>query len=352
MLENIIKEYNDLGIQQQLDYDKFYLYSIITHSTAIEGSTVTEIENQLLFDQGISANKPMAEQLMNLDLKKAYEQSFVYAKNHTEITIELLCNLASLVMKNTGSTYKTITGEFSSAKGELRLLNVSAGRGGKSYLAWQKVNDRLTQFCQWVNEERKNINKADIADIYQLSFEAHYRIVSIHPWADAYEPKAQTSIISNYANGAIATYGNGRMSRLIMNMIQYEAGVIPSIVKKEKRAEYISSLSQSQDQEDSTKFIDFMMNHHCENLIQQIDEYKASMNSEGGQKIEGGQKKWSETTEKVYELIKTNPKITRKELCENLGINPSAVQKHIEKLKKENAIKRSGGDKGGCWEIL
>ena len=97
-IEKIIKEYNNLGIQQQLDYDKFYLYSIITHSTAIEGSTVTEIENQLLFDEGISANKPMHEQLMNLDLKNAYEQSFVYAKNHTEITPALLCNLASHVM--------------------------------------------------------------------------------------------------------------------------------------------------------------------------------------------------------------------------------------------------------------
>ena len=147
-IQKIIQEYKSLSIQQQLDYDKFYLYSIITHSTAIEGSTVTEIENQLLFDEGISANKPMHEQLMN--------------------------------------------------------------------------------------------------------------------------------------------------------MIQYEAGLIPSIIKKEKRAEYISSLSQSQDEESSAKFIDFMMEHHCENL----------------------------------------------------GINPSAVQKHIEKLKKENAIKRSGGDKGGWWEIL
>ena len=48
-LNNIINEYISLGINQQLDYDKFYLYSIITHSTAIEGSTVTEIENQLCF---------------------------------------------------------------------------------------------------------------------------------------------------------------------------------------------------------------------------------------------------------------------------------------------------------------
>lgn len=254
-LVETLNEYLSLGINQQLDYDKFYLYSIITHSTAIEGSTVTEIENQLLFDEGISANKPMTEQLMNLDLKAAYEQSFVYAKSHADISIELLCNLASLVMKNTGSTYKTIGGDFSSAKGDLRLLNVSAGRGWKSYLAWQKVPDRLQKFCDWLNAERKSADKKDIHKLYELSFEAHYRIVSIHPWAD----------------------GNGRRSRLVMNMIQYEAGCIPSIVKKEKRAEYIQSLAQSQEKDDSKDFIDFMMNHHLENLQKQIDEYKASM---------------------------------------------------------------------------
>lgn len=115
-IDAVLKEYISLGINQQLDYDKFYLYSIITHSTAIEGSTVTEIENQLLFDEGISSNKPMAEQLMNLDLKKAYEKSFEYAKNHEKITVELLCKLSSLVMQNTDSTYKTIGGDFSSAK--------------------------------------------------------------------------------------------------------------------------------------------------------------------------------------------------------------------------------------------
>lgn len=336
MKQNLIEtvnEYLSLGINQQLDYDKFYLYSIITHSTAIEGSTVTEIENQLLFDEGISANKPMAEQLMNLDLKAAYEQSFVYAKAHTDFSIELLCKLASLVMKNTGSTYKNIAGEFSSSKGDLRLLNVSAGRGGKSYLAWQKVPDRLQAFCNWLNKERKNINKKDIHKLYELSFEAHYRIVSIHPWAD----------------------GNGRMSRLVMNMIQYEAGCIPSIVKKEKRAEYIQSLAQSQEKDDSKDFIDFMMNHHVDNLQKQIDEYKASMESDevkGGQKtIAGGQKKWSETALRILDLLKQNPKISRKELCEELKINPSAVQKHIEKLKEANKIERIGGAKGGEWSV-
>ena len=80
-LQAVLDKYRSLGISQQIDYDKFYLYSIITHSTAIEGSTVTEIENQLLFDEGISAKgKPLVEQLMNLDLKHAYEQSIRWAE--------------------------------------------------------------------------------------------------------------------------------------------------------------------------------------------------------------------------------------------------------------------------------
>ncbi|MDD4515171.1 DeoR family transcriptional regulator [Massilibacteroides sp.] len=49
----LLSQFEKLGIGKQIDYDKFYLYSLITHSTAIEGSTVTEIENQLLFDEHI-----------------------------------------------------------------------------------------------------------------------------------------------------------------------------------------------------------------------------------------------------------------------------------------------------------
>ena len=260
-LLDAVHEYLSLGIGQQLDYDKFYLYSIITHSTAIEGSTVTEIENRLLFDEGISAGKPMPEQLMNLDLKKAYERGLALAKNHAEITTGLLRELSSLVMQNTGTTYKTIAGDFSSAKGELRLLNVSAGRGGKSYLAWQKIPDRLERFCGWLNEERAKImgaEKTDLMRAYGLSFEAHYRLVNIHPWAD----------------------GNGRMSRLVMNMIQHEAGVILSVVKKESRAEYIRSLAESEEKGDPAQFIGFMTTHHAENLRRQIQEYRASMESD------------------------------------------------------------------------
>lgn len=142
-LTEVIKEYRTIGIPDQIDFEKLYLYSIITHSTAVEGSTVTEVENRLLFDEGISPNKPLAMQLMNLDLKHAYEEAIELAKSHKDYDVDLLYQLSGMVMKNTGSDYSTFAGKFSSSTGELRLLNVTAGRGGKSYMSYQKVPQRV-----------------------------------------------------------------------------------------------------------------------------------------------------------------------------------------------------------------
>ena len=92
-LQQLIAQYKQLGINQQIDYDKFYLYSLITHSTAIEGSTITEVENQIMFDHGVTIKgKSLEEQSMNLDLKIAYEKAIEFARNHTPITTELLIN--------------------------------------------------------------------------------------------------------------------------------------------------------------------------------------------------------------------------------------------------------------------
>ena len=99
-LLRLLEEHHSLGIAEQIDYQKFYLYSLITHSTAIEGSTVTEIENQLLFDEGITAKgRTLQEQMMNLDLKAAYEQSMQLARLHADFSVEMLKSLSALVMK-------------------------------------------------------------------------------------------------------------------------------------------------------------------------------------------------------------------------------------------------------------
>lgn len=325
----IYEEYKQLGIDQQIDYAKFYLYSIITHSTAIEGSTVTEVENRLLFDEGIGAQKPLIEQMMNLDLKAAYEQSIVYAREHTDYSVELLCELSALVMKNTGSEYNTMLGNFSAAKGELRLLNVSAGIGGRSYLSYQKVPSRLQEFCQWLNKEQKSLNISDIEAIYDLSFEAHYRLVNIHPWAD----------------------GNGRMSRLVMNMIQYEYAVVPSIVKKEKRKQYISSLEQSEEAEDSKKFKTFMLQHHCDNLLKQIEEYKHSIGDEFHSAKADGTMDGTMAL-RIMDALRAEPSATMDNLSNTLGIARRTLVRYMNRLQEDNKIKRVGGRRYGHWEII
>ena len=220
-LLSLLTQFKELGINQQIDYNKFYLYSIITHSTAIEGSTVTEIENQLLFDEGISAKgRSMTEQLMNLDLKAAYEQSIAFAKSHSDISVDMLKKLSSVVLKNTGTIYQTALGEFSSANGDLRLLNVTAGTGGRSYMNYSKVPTKLAELCENINQRRKSLSKTDIIECYKLSFDAHFHLVTIHPWAD----------------------GNGRMSRLLMNQLQFEFEIIPTNINKDHKADILNLL--------------------------------------------------------------------------------------------------------------
>ena len=242
-LQQLIAQYEQLGIDQQINYDKFYLYSLITHSTAIEGSTITEVENQIMFDHGVSIKgKSLEEQSMNLDLKVAYEKAIEYARYHTPITNELLINLSALMMKNTGKEYKTALGDFSSARGEIRLLNVTAGFGGRSYMSYSKVPAKLEEFCRKLNTLRQQAAKLSIDELYNLTFDAHYNLVTIHPWAD----------------------GNGRMARLWHTAILTAWKPIFEFIPIESQIEkfqdgYYEAISKCHKNGNSNVFIEFML---------------------------------------------------------------------------------------------
>lgn len=324
----LIKRYKQLGIDSQIDYEKFYLYSIITHSTAIEGSTVTEIENQLLFDEGISAKgKTIVEQMMNLDLKLAYEESIRLAKAHTDFSIEMLKGLSHLVMLRTGSIYKTALGEFSSADGDLRLVNVTAGVGGKSYMSYQKVPAKLEEFCRWLNAERAK--ELTMAERYNLSFEAHYRLVTIHPWAD----------------------GNGRMARLVMNHIQFESGLVPAKVLKEDKGDYINALIVTRENEDISYFQDFMAKEMVKTLSRDIQSYLQSVQEKGEEKTSKSREKKTRSRDKILTLLLAHPEYSAAKLATEIGITEKGIEKQLSKLKADGCLLREGPDKGGRWVV-
>lgn len=331
-LENIIHEYRRLGIDQQIDYDKFYLYSLITHSTAIEGSTITEVENQLIFDQGISIKgKSIEEQNMNLDLKAAYEKSIEYARAHSPITTEMLTELSSLVMKNTGKEYKTALGDFSSAKGQLRLLNVTAGFWGKSYMNYSKVPAKLDELCERINDARLNCKNKDINQLYSISFDAHFELVTIHPWAD----------------------GNGRMARLLMNQLQFEFGLIPSIILKEDKEDYIKSLIAARESEDLNIFREFMFRTTAKVLRRDIYNYLQSTGllEEESPTYSARNGKKPKSREIILNMLSKDGSLSAASLARRIGISPKAIEKHLANLKAASLLRRIGPDKGGHWEV-
>ena len=234
---DILEEHKELGFQEQIDYEKFYLYSIVTHSTG----------------------KSIIEQNMNLDLKAAYERSMEMAREHTPFSIDMLKELSSIVMRRTGGIFNAPGGVFDSSKGDLRRVNVTAGTMGKSYMSYLKVPQKLEDFCKEMNERREQLLKnPDVYEQYRLSFDAHLKLVTIHPWVD----------------------GNGRMSRLIMNHLQNEFGLVPNKVLKEDKAEYINALVKSREEESNVPFQDFMFREHAKNLQQEIENYNLSMEDE------------------------------------------------------------------------
>ena len=338
-IEEALKAYRASGVEEQVDYQKFYLYSIVTHSTAIEGSTVTEIENQLLFDEGIAAKgRSLTEQMMNVDLKDAYLYAFRIASENPTYTSQLLQQMSALVMRRTGSECSTIAGHFDSSKGEFRLCNVSAGIGGRSYLAYNKVPRAVDEFCRWLNDEIAKADKTNIAACYRLSFEAHFRLVTVHPWVD----------------------GNGRTTRLVMNMIQRQLGLVPSIVRKEDKREYIQSLVDSRENEDSTIAQDVMLRHHIANLNRRVLQYQendtvstqsdtVNDTANANNDTVTGLKK---SLQKVYTAILNNPEITHFEIMETLHISESTAKRATRDLKKLGYIAREGSDKTGRWIIL
>ena len=220
---------------------------------------------------------------MNLDLKAAYERSAELAASHTPVTVDMLVELASLVMKN---------------------------------MSYNKVPGKLSELCDRINAARQNSSAMSLQEQYEMTFDAHYELVTIHPWAD----------------------GNGRTARLLMNQLQMEMGLIPAKILKEDKEEYIKALVETREKEDPSIFRRWMTGLMIRNLRHDIDTYLESVSDEKG-------------GEKILELLSGDGSLSAAALAARIGITPKAVEKHLARLKAEGRLRRVGPDKGGHWTV-
>ena len=274
--------------------------------------------------------------MMNLDLKVAYDYGQEWIQRHEPITIDWLILLASKVMARTGNEYNSMGGSFSAAKGELRKLNVSAGLGGKSYLSYQKVPERLAAFCDELNQRRKTIDPSDVAAVYDLSFWAHYELVTIHPWAD----------------------GNGRTCRLLMNLLQWEFGVLPTKVLKEDKAEYIQALIDTREHENINIFLDCIIGLHCRHLQTDIDQYVKSTTEKMVDKPVLKQEmvdKWSikpslaEKLADILDFVADKEEFTTGVVVQHFGFPTTSAKRYLRHLAEFGYLKAFGGNKNRTY---
>lgn len=114
-------------------------------------------------------------------------------KEKRKLSVDFIREINALVMKSTGAMTSTISGNFDTSKGDLRLAQVYVDK--KYFPDFNKVPRLLDDLVQYVNDR---IDKVTGDDIIKLSADIHYNFVNIHPFGD----------------------GNGRTARILMNYIQ------------------------------------------------------------------------------------------------------------------------------------
>ena len=239
------EEYISQGIMDSIDYAKFCMISIVYNSSKIEGCSLTETDTKVLLENNITAQgKPLTDHLMVKDHFNAFIKIKQDAINKRKLSIEFIQEINALVMKSTGAVTSTISGNFDTSKGDLRLAQVYVDK--KYFPDFKKVPDLLESLVKNVNDR---INKVEGDDIIKLSADIHYNFVNIHPFGD----------------------GNGRTTRLLMNYIQLYHNEPLIKIFIEDRAEYIDSLNETEEKEDLNIFRDFI----CR---QQIKFYEAELN--------------------------------------------------------------------------
>lgn len=247
----LIEEFNRLELSKNFDFDKFNHFAIVHHSAAIEGSTLTEVETQLLLDENLTPKgKPLDHSLMVSDHYNALKFALEPANLSRKISPHFIQEINAQAMKRTGETVSTILGKVDASKGEWRKSNVSVGN---SYpVNYDKVERLLAKLSDQLNQALAN--PGNPLAMLELSFDAHFDLVTVHPFYD----------------------GNGRTSRLLMNYLQQRSKLPLGLVFKEDKNAYFEALIETRKKEDIQIFRYFMHGQYQKLLTQEIDQFKES----------------------------------------------------------------------------
>ena len=254
------------------------------HSNAIEGNTLSMGETRSLILHGLTAHgKPMRD---HLDIEghdaavKVIEDAVQNDYRLNEVFIRNLHKLllkepyeADAVTQDGRRVKRTITiGNYKTTPNNVRTST------GETYYFTppEQVKPAMSDLIDWYRAQEQ---EAEHPIIIAATF--HYRFVRIHPFDD----------------------GNGRMARLLMNMILIKHGYTVALVRIDGREEYIDKLEQVDRTENLTDFThyiarccEYSLNLHLKaargESIEEVDDidreialFRRSLSSASGETI-------------------------------------------------------------------
>jgi Fic family protein len=189
--------------------DDWFRVELTYTSNAIEGNTLTRRETALVVEKGLTVGgKSLIEHLEATNHAHALDwvKSQVERKRHPLSENDIL-HIHNLILKGIDDTHA----------GHYRSVPVRISGSAVVLPNPRKVPDLMRDFITWLNAP---------GDLHpaQVAAEAHYRLVTIHPFVD----------------------GNGRTARLLMNLLLLRHGYPPAIIRKRDRLAYIGALEQAQ----------------------------------------------------------------------------------------------------------
>lgn len=220
-------------VEQKLRLESNY------HSNAIEGNTLTLGETRSLILHGLTAQgKSMRDHLDIQGHDSAVKAIEAAVKEEQELNAVFIRNLHRVTLKEPYKAQaETPDGkviERTISLGEYKTIpnNVRTSTGETYYFTPpEQVKQAMSDLIDWY---RAKEHEGEHPIVIAATF--HYRFVRIHPFDD----------------------GNGRMARLLMNMILVKHGYTVAMIRRENRDEYLGKLEQTDRTEDLTEFINYI----------------------------------------------------------------------------------------------
>ena len=187
-------------------------------SNHIEGNTLTRRETALVIEEGITTGgKPLKDYLEAKNHADAFRYILDVLSQKKSITQDDILKIHAIVLKGIDDAFA----------GRYRNIRVRIKGSSVVLPNPMKVPDLMDEFEKYLQTEKDVITRAIMG---------HFKFVSIHPFVD----------------------GNGRMGRLLMNLILLQNGLWPIIIRPRDRKKYISSIEKGQLTQDTTTYEEFM----------------------------------------------------------------------------------------------